>query len=171
LTRFARAGGEAWVADFLVLDREVGKHSFGGSDLVHSVEVNVTQLFDIHRSSILLPCQSLLVSQYWARPYFIGLVIVLRVVLEDFGFLGVLEVAGEVVEVYFFAPFLTIDEPMQSSDYDFPWMASGAYIFSERATSNFRARRNRSWAARQQNTAQQTQVCARTRVIVSRRSV
>lgn len=44
-------------------------------------------------------------------PYFIGLVVVLGVVLENFGLLLVVEGASEVVEVCFFAPLFAIDEP------------------------------------------------------------
>jgi hypothetical protein len=43
--------------------------------------------------------------------YFISLVVVLGVVLEDLGLFSVVEITGEVIEVRFFAPLLTIDKP------------------------------------------------------------
>ena len=43
--------------------------------------------------------------------YLIGLVVVLWVVFEDLGLLGVLEVLDQVVEVEFFPPGLAVHEP------------------------------------------------------------
>jgi hypothetical protein len=46
--------------------------------------------------------------------YLVSLVIVLRVVLEHLGLLGVLESVDEVVSAKFFAPLLIVDEPSQN---------------------------------------------------------
>lgn len=43
--------------------------------------------------------------------YFVGFVVVLRVVFEDLRFLGVLEGVHEVVRAKFLAPLLVVDEP------------------------------------------------------------
>jgi hypothetical protein len=49
---------------------------------------------------------------WWpGRLYFIGLVVVLRVVLKDLGLLMVVEIPSEVIQVDFFAPLLAVDEP------------------------------------------------------------
>jgi hypothetical protein len=50
-------------------------------------------------------------------PYFIGLVVILRVVLEDLGLLMIVETAGEVVEVCFFSPCLAVNEPTHMLKY------------------------------------------------------
>ncbi len=76
--------------------------------------------------------------------YFICLVVILRVVFEDFGFLFVIEVAGKVIEVEVFAPFLGVDKPISISVYVVCGSCEESHIFSESATSNLRARRNRS---------------------------
>lgn len=77
--------------------------------------------------------------------YFICLVVVLRVVFEDLGFLLVIEVANEVVETEFLAPFLAVNEPISLLAYATCKDCEDSYICSESATSNLRARRNRSW--------------------------
>ena len=46
------------------------------------------------------------------RIYFIGFVVVLRIVFENLRLLLVIEVADEPVEVEFLAPFLAVDEPI-----------------------------------------------------------
>ena len=43
--------------------------------------------------------------------YFICLVVILRVVLEDLGLFVVVKIAGEIVEVCFFSPYFAIDKP------------------------------------------------------------
>jgi len=48
-------------------------------------------------------------------------VVILGVILEHLGLLVVVEVAGEVIEVCFFAPLLTINEPDQLLDYVVQW--------------------------------------------------
>jgi hypothetical protein len=52
-------------------------------------------------------------------------VVVLRVVLEDLGLLMVVEIAGEVVEICFFAPLLAINEPDYSLACIMPREAQG----------------------------------------------
>ena len=47
--------------------------------------------------------------------YLVGFVVVLRVVLEDLGLLLVTEIPDQVVDLKFFPPFLTIDEPTRVS--------------------------------------------------------
>jgi hypothetical protein len=44
--------------------------------------------------------------------YFIGFVVILRVVFENLRLLLVIEVADEPVEVEFLPPFLAVDEPI-----------------------------------------------------------
>lgn len=56
------------------------------------------------------------VSKRWRlkterTPYLVGLVVVLWIVLKDFRFLRVVEVADEVIQTKLFAPFLAISEP------------------------------------------------------------
>ena len=53
----------------------------------------------------------LLVIGHGPCPYFICLVVILGVIFEDLGLLVVVEVAGEVIEVCFFAPLLAVHEP------------------------------------------------------------
>ena len=84
-------------------------------------------------------------SRIAGKIYFICLVVVLRVVFEDLGFLLVIEVADEVVEIEFFAPFLAVDEPISKLAYAAYKGVVESYICSESATSNLRARRNRNW--------------------------
>jgi hypothetical protein len=48
----------------------------------------------------------------WRHPHFVGLVVVLRVVLEDLLLLGVVEMSDEIVKVEFFAPFLAFNKPV-----------------------------------------------------------
>ena len=45
-------------------------------------------------------------------PYLVRLVVVLRVVLEHFCLLSVVEGADELVEIEILAPLLTLDEPV-----------------------------------------------------------
>lgn len=73
--------------------------------------------------------------------------VVLRVVLGDLRLLLVVEVPGQVVEVDFLAPVFGINEP--ALEVSLFQICSGSevvatYIFSDCATSNLRARRNRS---------------------------
>ena len=49
----ARAGGQAWVGEFLVLDHEVLKHALGRRDLVHGVQVDVAELLDVDGAAVL----------------------------------------------------------------------------------------------------------------------
>jgi hypothetical protein len=77
------------------------------------------------------------------KAHFIRLVVVLRVVFENLGLLLVIEVADEIVEVEVLAPFLAVDEPIFVLVYACI-MDMRTYIFSESATSNLRARRNRN---------------------------
>jgi hypothetical protein len=48
-------------------------------------------------------------------------VVILGVIFEDLGLLVVVEVAGEVIEVCFFAPLLAVHEPGQLLDYAVLW--------------------------------------------------
>jgi hypothetical protein len=93
----ARAGGETRVGHLLVLNDEVGQHALIGGDLAHGVEVDLAELLDVKRPAIL-----------------VGLVVVLRVVGEDFGLLLVIEVVDQVVETTAEgrAPLLAVNEPV-----------------------------------------------------------
>ena len=91
--------------------------------------------------------------------------IILRIIFKHPCFLLVLEVADQIVDAEFLAPFLTIDEPntpdpqslSNSSDLLQPWHSIGGgvgfpisvfirpYICLVCSTLNFRARRNRSY--------------------------
>ncbi len=51
---FAGAGGQARVGDLFVFDDEVLQHAFGRRDLVHGVEVDFAELFDIDWSAVLV---------------------------------------------------------------------------------------------------------------------
>jgi hypothetical protein len=46
--------------------------------------------------------------------YFVGFVVVLRVVLEDLCLLRIIPVTNEVIEIYFLPPVLRIDKPVIS---------------------------------------------------------
>ena len=76
--------------------------------------------------------------------------VILGVVFENLGLLLVIEVLDQVVEVEFFTPFLAIDEPILCIQLVSCILRGdvATYIFSERATSNLRARRNRSYTAK-----------------------
>lgn len=96
MTGLAGAGRKTRVRHLLVLDDEVGQHALVGGNLAHGVEVNLAELLDVERPTIL-----------------VGLVVVLRVVGEDLGLLLVVEVGNQVVEAAAegSAPFLAVDEP------------------------------------------------------------
>ena len=102
----ARAGGQTRIGHLLVLDHEVLQHAVVAGDLAHGFEVDVAERFDVKRSSVL-----------------VGLVVVLRVVLEDLRLLFVVEVGDEGVESATEGrpPLLAIDEPDNSK------LASCAY--------------------------------------------
>lgn len=73
--------------------------------------------------------------------------VVLRVVLEHLFLLLVVEGSDELVKLELLAPVLAIDEPARRISLEVlrRWkQGEGTYIFSERATSNFLALRNRS---------------------------
>jgi len=53
VARFARAGGQTWVRDLLVLNDEVLEHALFRGDLVHGVQINLAKLLDVERTSIL----------------------------------------------------------------------------------------------------------------------
>lgn len=97
VTGLARAGGQTGVGHLLVLYDKVRQHALVGGDLAHGVEVDLAELLDVERSAIL-----------------VGLVVVLRVVGEDLGFLLVVEVGNQVVKtaVEGSAPLLAVDEPV-----------------------------------------------------------
>jgi hypothetical protein len=78
--------------------------------------------------------------------YDIGLVVVLRVVLEDLGTLLVVECLKKVVytTLEVFSPFLTVGEPGCVSASRAQRGRHYTYICFARLTSNFLARRNRS---------------------------
>lgn len=77
--------------------------------------------------------------------YLVSFVVVLWVILKNLFLLWVFEVADQVVEVELFSPFLALDEPM---GYISLWSTKSSvmpYISCASFTSNFRARRNRSY--------------------------
>lgn len=49
----ARTGGQAGVRQLFVFADQVLQHSFAGGDLVHGVEVDLAQFFDVDGSAIL----------------------------------------------------------------------------------------------------------------------
>lgn len=80
--------------------------------------------------------------------YLIRLVVILRVVLKDFLLLGVVEVPHQITELDLFPPFLSVNEPIHNSLANVMYRSEQVtYIFSAKATSNLRARRNRSYTA------------------------
>lgn len=92
----ARAGGQTGVGHLLVLDDKVGKHALIGGDLAHGFEVDLAELLDVEWSAVL-----------------VGLVVVLRVVLENLLLLRVIPVGNEVVQATIEgrAPLLGVNEP------------------------------------------------------------
>lgn len=48
-----RAGGETGVGELFVFADQVLQHPLGGGDLVHGIEVNLAQLFDVDGTAIL----------------------------------------------------------------------------------------------------------------------
>jgi hypothetical protein len=48
-------------------------------------------------------------------------VVILGIVLEDLGLLVVVEGAGEVIKICFFAPFFTINEPNRPLEFVVLW--------------------------------------------------
>lgn len=83
------------------------------------------------------------------QPYLVGLVVVLWVVLEQSLLLWILPCRQYLVQLCVFPPLLAVDEPVclsTSSPVSAPCLVivRGSHIFSARATSNLRARRNRN---------------------------
>ena len=110
MSRFARAGREPGICEFLVLHRQVLEHAFGRGDLVHGGEVDIAKLFNVHWSAILQTILDM-TERREGSMYFICLVVVLWVVFKDLGFLLVIEVAYEIIEAEIFAPFLAFNKP------------------------------------------------------------
>lgn len=115
LAGFPGAGGETGVGDFFVFNNEILQHAVGGRDFVHGVEIDFAVVFYINRSTILLDVQRGSSRCKWAeakkQTYLVSLMVVLRIIFEHLGFLGVLEGANEIVGTELFAPLLIVDEP------------------------------------------------------------
>lgn len=76
--------------------------------------------------------------------YLVYLVVILGIVLENFGFLRVVEVPHELIDAKGFPPFLAINKPeCLSEDYHLRRDAT-TYICFARLTLNFLARKKRS---------------------------
>lgn len=56
LAGLARASGQTWVSQLLVLRHQVLQHAVGSGDLVHLVQVDLAQLLDVDRAAILFVC-------------------------------------------------------------------------------------------------------------------
>lgn len=112
----ARAGGKTRVSDLLVLDNEVLQHALLGSDLVHGVEVDLAKLLDVEGATILCRCQLLDGSMFgcYVVAHLVGLVVVLRVVLENLSLLLVLKGLQQLVDTTteLLSPLLAVDEPV-----------------------------------------------------------
>jgi hypothetical protein len=81
--------------------------------LVQSGKIDVAQLLDIDGPSILLLCEVCSRRVREKTTHLIGLVVILRVVLENLRFLCVVKVANEIVEPKLLPPFLTLHEPIE----------------------------------------------------------
>lgn len=160
VTGLAGASGKTRIGDALVLDSKVGKHTLGGGDLVHSVQVDTAKSLDVDGSAILyrekkmnqqtVPLMNVLID----LSYLVGLVVELSVVLVDLSLLRVVPDRHSLVELGLLSPFLGIQEPIVAVS---PPVATNtfllpppsdeqekSYMAFEASTSNLRARRNRS---------------------------
>jgi hypothetical protein len=94
----------------------------------------------------LLVCGDSIISALWVA-HLVGLVVVLRVVLEDLGLLLVLEGLQQVVDTAteLLSPLLAVDEPVAVGlDVVNSSALEGTYICLACSTTNFLARRKRS---------------------------
>ena len=76
--------------------------------------------------------------------YLVDLMVILRVVLEDFRLLFVVKIANQVVRPEFFSPFFAIYEPDLVSAVVLLYRRVANICFAS-STLNLRARKNRSW--------------------------
>lgn len=120
LTSLAGAGGQTGVGKLLILGHEVLEHALAGGDLVHGIEVNLAQLLDVDRTAILFGVPIVSVSTSLAVEkkrsvqvtHLVRFVVVLGVVFEDLGLLGVLESTDELISAELLPPLLAVDEPL-----------------------------------------------------------
>lgn len=100
LASLARASRQTGVSQLLVLGHQVLQHAIGSGDLVHLVQVDLAQLLDVDRAAILFVYRRMSVLHRGRgvlksrKTNLVGLVVVLRVELEDLLLLGVVEVAS-----------------------------------------------------------------------------
>lgn len=98
----------------LVLKNEILEHSLLGCNLMNRREVNLSKLFDVDWPAILFKSVSLLLDSELVR-YFVRLVVVLRIVLEDLLLFNVMESLHNLFNSKFLAPDLAIDKPVELS--------------------------------------------------------
>lgn len=113
MTGFTAARRKPWVCHLLVLADEILEHAFLGRKFVHGSKVDLAERLDVDWPPILPECQDLVKKGLVGPPYYISLVVILRVVLKDQWLLGVFERGHKLVNATakLVPPLLRVDEP------------------------------------------------------------
>jgi hypothetical protein len=114
----ARASGQTRIGHLLVFTDKVLYHALLAGDLAKGGEVDVAELLDVQRAAILWKFVSILQTVCICGTYLIGLVVVLRVVLENLRLLLVVECANKLLDADASVcgpPLLAVDEPISMS--------------------------------------------------------